>query len=158
MHSASIHVLNFSCLVDTKPLSEPMLEYCEFELRIELQSNLKQSVYIFIEENAFENYILSSAKWHQIYFGLNVFRHDDAIKWKHFPRNWPFVRGIHRGPVNSPHKGQWRGAFMFSLICAWINDWVNNRGAGDLRRHRVHYDVIVMVINKVMLERCWWRD
>ena len=22
--------------------------------------------------------------------------HDDAIKWKHFPRNWPFVRGIHR--------------------------------------------------------------
>ena len=34
--------------------------------------------------------------------------HDDVIKWKHFPRNWPFVRGIHRGPVNSPHKGQWR--------------------------------------------------
>ena len=32
--------------------------------------------------------------------------HDDVIKWKHFPRNWPFVRGIHRAPVNSPHKGQ----------------------------------------------------
>ena len=30
--------------------------------------------------------------------------HDDVIRWKHFPRNWPFVRGIHRGPVNSPHK------------------------------------------------------
>ena len=44
--------------------------------------------------------------------------HDDVIKWKHFPRNWPFVRS----PVNSPHKGQWRGALMFSLICAWIND------------------------------------
>ena len=28
--------------------------------------------------------------------------HDDVIKWKHFPRNWPFVRGIHRSPVNSP--------------------------------------------------------
>ena len=27
-------------------------------------------------------------------------------------------RGIHRWPVNSPHKGQWRGALMFSLICA----------------------------------------
>ena len=52
--------------------------------------------------------------------------------------------GIHRSPVNSPHKGQWLGALMFSLICAWINDWVNNRGAGDLRRHRTHYEVTVM--------------
>ena len=60
--------------------------------------------------------------------------HDDVIKWKHFPRNWPFVREIHRSPVNFPHKGQWRGALMFSLINAWINDWVNNREAGDLRR------------------------
>ena len=62
------------------------------------------------------------------------FPHDDVIKWKHFPRNWPFVRGIHRSPVNSPHKGQWRGALMISLICVWLNDWVNNREAGDLRR------------------------
>ena len=45
---------------------------------------------------------------------------------------------------NSPHKGQWRGVLMFSLICAWTNGWVNNRNAGDLRRHRAHYDVIVM--------------
>ena len=57
---------------------------------------------------------------------------------------WPFVRGIHRSPVNSPHKGQWRGALMFSLICSWINGWVNNREAGDLRRHRTDYDVTVM--------------
>ena len=70
--------------------------------------------------------------------------HDDVIKWKHFPRYWPFVRGIHRSPVNSPHKGQWRRGLMFSLICAWVNDWVSNRDAGDLRRHRAHYDVIVM--------------
>ena len=41
-----------------------------------------------------------------------------------FRVNWPFVRGIHRSPVNSPHKGQWRGALMFSLICAGINGWV----------------------------------
>ena len=68
--------------------------------------------------------------------------HDDVIKWKHFPRYWPFVRGIHRSPVNSPHKGQWRGALMFSLICSCIYSWVNNREAGDLRRHRVHCDVI----------------
>ena len=72
--------------------------------------------------------------------------HDDVIKWKHFMRYWPFVRGIHRSPVNSPQKGQWRGALMFSLICVWINDWVNNREAGDLRRYRAHYGVIVM----------WW--
>ena len=70
--------------------------------------------------------------------------HDDVIKWKNFPRNWPFVQGIHRSPVNSLHKGQWRGALMFSLICVWINDWVNNREAGDLRRYCAHYDVIVM--------------
>ena len=69
---------------------------------------------------------------------------DDVIKWKHFPRYWPFVRGIHRSPVNSPHKGQWRGALMFSLICAWINDWVNNGMAGNLRSHRAHCDVSVM--------------
>ena len=71
--------------------------------------------------------------------------HDDVIKWKQFPRYWPFVRGIHRSPVNSPHKGQWRGALMLCLICAWINGWVNNRETGDLRRHRAHYDVIVMM-------------
>ena len=70
--------------------------------------------------------------------------HDDVIKWKHFPRYWPFVRGIHRSPMSSPHKGQWRGALMFSLIGAWINGRVNNRGAGDLRRHRAHYDATVM--------------
>ena len=72
--------------------------------------------------------------------------HDDVIKWKHFPRCWPFVlvRGIHRSPVNFPHKGQWRGALMFSLICAWMNGWVYKRGAVDFRHHRAHYDVIVM--------------
>ena len=49
-------------------------------------------------------------------------------------------------PVNSPHKGQWRGALMFSFICAWINNWVSNREASDLRRHRGHYDVNVMSV------------
>ena len=59
-------------------------------------------------------------------------------------RYLPFVRGIHRSLVNSPHKGQWRGTLMFSLICARINDWGNNREAGDLRRQCPHYDVNVM--------------
>ena len=61
-----------------------------------------------------------------------------------FPRYWPFVRGIHRSPVNSPHKVQWRGALVLSLTCAGVNGWLNNREAGDLRRHGTHYDVTVM--------------
>ena len=73
--------------------------------------------------------------------------HDDVIKWKHFPRYWPFGWRIHRSPVNSPHKRQWRGSLMFSLICAWINNRVNNRETGDLRPHRSHYDVIVMLFH-----------
>ena len=56
----------------------------------------------------------------------------------------PLLRGIHRSPVNSPHKGQWRGALMFSMICSWTIDRINTRDAGDLRRHRTHYDVILM--------------
>ena len=84
-------------------------------------------------------------------------KHDDVIKWKHFPRYWPFVRGIHRSPVNSPHKGQWRGALMFSLICVCINDWVNNREAGDLRRYGAHYDITVMnKFNNTMVKPDPW--
>ena len=77
--------------------------------------------------------------------------HDDVIKWKHFPRYFPFVRGIHRSPVNSPHKGQWRGVLMLYLICAGINGWVNNREAGDMRRHQAHNDVTVMVVAIIFL-------
>ena len=72
----------------------------------------------------------------------SLVNHDDVIKSKHFP---PFVRGIQRSSMDSPHKGQWHGALMFSLICVWINGWVNSREAGDLRRYRTHCDVTVMV-------------
>ena len=80
-------------------------------------------------------------------YPIVLLKHDDVIKWKHFPRYWPFVRGIHRWPVNSPHKGQWRGALMFSFICVWINSWINNCEASDLRRYCAHYDVIVMAFS-----------
>ena len=43
---------------------------------------------------------------------FRLFSHDDVIEWNQFPRYWPFVRGIHRSLVTSPHKGQWRGALM----------------------------------------------
>ena len=56
---------------------------------------------------------------------LRSLHHDDVIKWKHFPRNWPFVRGIYRGP----HKDQWRGAFMFSLSCA-LNKRLSKQSSG----------------------------
>ena len=58
--------------------------------------------------------------------------HDYVIKWKHFPRYKPFVWGNHRWAVNFPHKCQWCGALMFSLICAWTHGLENNRDAGDL--------------------------
>ena len=44
--------------------------------------------------------------------------------WRHHMETFfallVFCLGIFRSPVNSPHKGQWRGALMFSVICAWI--------------------------------------
>ena len=93
--------------------------------------------------------------WNVFVWLIYIFIHDDVIKWRRFPWYWPLVRGIHRSPVNSPHKGQWRGALVFSLICAWINGWVNNRETGDLRRHRAHYDVIVM-LSQILNGRVWW--
>ena len=62
-----------------------------------------------------------------------------GLKW--FPSKRPWIWKL--CPC-CPHKGQRRGALMFSLICAGINGWVNNRKAGDLIRHRVHYDVTVL--------------
>ena len=91
---------------------------------------------------------LSSPKvsvWIDVRQSKNTEEHDDVIKWKHFLRHWPFVRGIHRSPVNSPHKGQWRRTLIFSLICVWLNGWVNIDEAGAFRRHRAHYGVTVMV-------------
>ena len=82
--------------------------------------------------------IMRSVKYDNICWTktTNVEPHDDVIKWKLV--TGPLVWGIHWWPVNSPHKGQWRRALLFSLICTWINGWVNNREAGDLRRHRAH--------------------
>ena len=55
--------------------------------------------------------------------------------------------GEFTGPRWIPHtKASDAELLMFSLICVWINDWVNNREAGDSRRYRAHYDVIVMFL------------
>ena len=63
------------------------------------------------------------------------------VVWGHCSKLWL----LQLLPVNSPHKGRWPGALMFSLICAWINVWVNTPEVGDLRRHRAHYDIIIMM-------------
>ena len=65
---------------------------------------------------------------------------DDVIKWKYFR----VTSHLWEWPVKSPHKGMWRGALKFSLLCDWTNVWVNNPDASDFRRHRAHYDVTVM--------------
>ena len=64
---------------------------------------------------------------------------DETLSWwRHQIETFSALLAICAGnspvPVNSLHKGQWRGALMFSLICVWINGWANNREAGDLRR------------------------
>ena len=69
--------------------------------------------------------------------------HDDVIKWKHFPRYWPFVLGIHRSTVKSPQRPVTRSFDV--LFDVRLNKQLSNtREAGDLRRHRAHYDVSVM--------------
>ena len=72
--------------------------------------------------------------------------------WRHEMETFSGViaicEGIYQPQVNSPHEGQWRGAWMFPLICAWTNGWANNRDAGDLRCHRAHYDVTAMTCHQ----------
>ena len=90
----------------------------------------------------YTSFILDELKY-TYWLECALFYFEDYIKWKLFSRYWPFVRGIHWSPVNSPHKGQWCGALVFSSNCTWINCWVNNREAGDLGRHRTQYDATV---------------
>ena len=62
----------------------------------------------------------------------------------------PFTALLALCAGNSPVTGEFHSqrpvtrSLMFSLICALTNSWVNNRDAGDLRRHRAHYDVTVV--------------
>ena len=88
----------------------------------------------------------SHLQLHSVLYCVSWWRHQMEI----FSALLALCAGNSPVPVNSPHKGQWRGALMFSLICAWINDWINSREAGDLRRHRGHYDANVMFTVNVM--------
>ena len=162
-------------------------------LRNKLQWNSDQNTKLFINEDASENTvcekaaILSRGRWvnHIAWNGRLVKLAITGRSWKlwcrqlyHYSSYWTWWRhqmetfsallaicaGNSPVPVNSPHKGQWRGALLFSLICTRISGWVNNGEAGDLRRHRAHYDVTVMNLSfwlpsttSCMIEQLnWW--
>ena len=87
-------------------------------------------------------------KWIVVAFGAVWLR--DLSWWRNQMEPFSALLALRAGnsPVTGefPAKGQWRGALIFFLFCAWINGWVNNREAGDLRRHwYAHYDVTVMI-------------
>ena len=64
-------------------------------------------------------------------------------RWRHQMEIFSALLTLCAG--NSPVKGNDAGLWCFLWSAPWINGWVNNREAGDLRRHRAHYDVIVMM-------------
>ena len=81
--------------------------------------------------------------------------HDDVIKWKHFPRYWPFVRGIHRSPVNSPHKGQWRWRTFDVYFDLHLNKRLSKQSwCWWFETLSSPYDVTLMSNFKLM----WWSD
>ena len=109
--------------------------------------NIENMLIDFIWLNVQAKYLIQTILYHLMSTESPECTHDDVTKWIYLPRHRPFVRGIHWSPVNSPRKGQWSGVLMLSLICAWINGWVNNGEAGDLRHHCAHYGVTVMLLN-----------
>ena len=118
------------------------LNQCWLIVNCTLRNKLQWIFFIKMQNFSFTKMHLniSSVKWWLFCPG--------EIWWCHqmetFLRNWPFVRVIHRSTVNSSQKDQWCGALMFSLLCLWINNWVNNHEDGDLWCYHAHYDVIVM--------------
>ena len=98
------------------------------------------------EQSSNMNWLKGSSKYF-FYIKGNI-DEGDSTWWRHQMETFFALLAVCAG--TSPHKGQRRGALMFSLICAWINSWINNREAGDLRRHRAHYDATVM------MKPCWW--
>ena len=61
-----------------------------------------------------EQKMVAILKWHfQIHFFSDMMMSSNGN-----------ILGIHRLPVNSPHKGQWHRTLMFSLICA-LDKWLS---------------------------------
>ena len=59
--------------------------------------------------------------------------HNDVMTWKCFLHYWPFVWGIHRSPVDSPHKGPEMQRFDVFFCLFAISCWTNSPVASDFR-------------------------
>ena len=116
--------MNFNCLICIHLPRCTLMLFCFSQKSHTLfKVNMKQHNYV---------------QWLGDYFCLMTYGlHDDVIKWKHFPRYWPFVREIHRSPVNSPYKGQWRESFVIffhlRLNKRLIKQWWGSRWGIILR-------------------------
>ena len=69
---------------------------------------------------------------------------DSTTWWRHKMETFSALLVFCADNSHSPNKGQWRGALIHSLICAWTNSWANTEDAGDLRSHRAHHDATIM--------------
>ena len=139
----------YKCLVTVQLLVLTMSlgTIMHYEVDYDITNNIKLQRYILVYRS-YSRVDLVFISWTALQHGKQTPKYP---WWRHqmetFSALLAFCAGNSPVPVNSPHKGQWRGALMFSLICARINDWVNNREAGDLRRHRGHYDVNVISLS-----------
>ena len=71
---------------------------------------------------------------------LNWFTcHDDVMTWNRFPHYWPFLRGIHRSPVDSPHKGPAIRSFRVYLL-------LQQRSYRWFKKPYALFDVTVMLL------------
>ena len=83
-------------------------------------------------------YRLSSyhnSAWHDITFRMTA---TERLSNNGLAKNISYVALTKNRPLIKASDAE------LSLICPWTNDWENNQDAGNLRRHRAHYDVIVM--------------
>ena len=126
-----------------KPLSEPMVVSLPTHICVTRPQWVKACMCSFVNGWLTID-IVSSVTLNT---SLQIEAPHSSAWWRHQMETFSALLALCAGnsPVNSPHKGQWRGSSMFSLICAWINVWVNSREAAHLRRHRAHNDVIAMV-------------
>ena len=161
-------------LFGAKPLPKPMLVYCKLASWEQISLKFESEFYHFQSKKKIIrkclllkwrpfcpgrdelNLPLFWVKWWKMCMSILVIRidyryllkyHYDVIKWKHSPRYWPFVRGIPRSPLNSPHKANGAELWCFLRSTPCLNGWVNIDDVGDLRRHGAHYDVIVMCMS-----------
>ena len=150
-------------LYGAKPLSKPMLVIFHWTLESKFQWNFNQTITVSFKKMQIK---MPFANWWSFCLAINMSTYQHFLDlhatwfmwpdnvwhstwWRHQMETFSALLALCAGnspvPMNSPHKGQWRGALMFSLIFVCINGWVNNRETGDLRRYRGHYDVIVMI-------------